>query len=105
MTQATYSTKANPKQEEAIKTTDGPLLIIAVSDEKQLQTIKNECEGLLHAFRNALATWPVSEVLQVGEQIQAAIHSIDKLGLVQGFWQELSSLIERPLTYSPEASL
>jgi len=59
--------------------------VIAVSDEGQLDTIRRECEGLPHEFRKALALWPVVEVQKVGEQLQAAIESINKLGLVQGF--------------------
>lgn len=59
--------------------------VIAVSDDGQLDRIRRECEGLPHEFRNALALWPVVEVQKVGEQLQAAIESINKLGLVQGF--------------------
>ena len=59
--------------------------VIAVSDEQQLDRIKHECEGLPYEFRQALALWPVVEVQKVGEQLQSAIESINKLGLVQGF--------------------
>jgi hypothetical protein len=59
--------------------------VIAVSDEQQLETIRRECEGLPFEFHRALALWPVAEVQKVGEQLQAAIESINKLGLVQGF--------------------
>jgi hypothetical protein len=59
--------------------------VIAVSDEEQLDRIRRECEGLPSEFRKALAFWPVAEVQEVGEQLQGAIDSINKLGLVQGF--------------------
>ena len=59
--------------------------IIAVSDEQQLAKIQRECEGLPHEFRTALSLWPVDEVQEVGEQLQAAIESINKLGLAHGF--------------------
>jgi hypothetical protein len=58
--------------------------VIAVSDNDQLQRIKRETEGLLFEFRNALAFWNVSEVQQLGENLQAAMQIIDKLGLVPG---------------------
>lgn len=59
--------------------------VIAVSDEQQLERIRHECEGLPYEFRKALALWPIVEVQRVGEQLQGAIESINKLGLVQGF--------------------
>jgi len=59
--------------------------VIAVSNEQQLEKIRHECEGLPYEFRKALALWPVVEVQKVGEQLQGAIESINKLGLVQGF--------------------
>jgi hypothetical protein len=58
--------------------------VIAVSDEQQLERIQHECTGLPHEFSKALALWPVAEVQKVGEQLQGAIKSINKLGLVQG---------------------
>jgi hypothetical protein len=59
--------------------------VIAVSDDEQLERIEHECEGLPHEFQAALAFWPVGEVQRVGEQLQGAIESINRLGLVQGF--------------------
>lgn len=59
--------------------------VIAVSDEQRLEKIGRECQGLPYEFHQALALWPVIEVEKVGEQLQAAIESINKLGLVHGF--------------------
>jgi hypothetical protein len=59
--------------------------VIAVSDEEYLQRIRSECEGLPSEFQKALSFWPVAEVQNDGEQLQGAIESINKLGLVQGF--------------------
>ena len=56
-----------------------------VTREEQLEKIKRECTGLPSEFSKALAVWPVSEIQKVSEQLQAAIQSIENLGLVQGF--------------------
>ena len=59
--------------------------VIAVSDEVQLQKIRKECQGLPHEFSTGLALWGVAEVQEVGQHLEAATRSIEKLGLVQGF--------------------
>src|SRR5208337_1232837 len=53
--------------------------VVAVSDEDQLHKIEQETEGLQAEFRNALAFWKISEVQQVGQNLQAAMQIIDKL--------------------------
>lgn len=58
--------------------------VIAVSDEIQIEKIKNESEGLPEEFRRALAFWRVEEVQKVAENLQSAIEVINRLGLVQG---------------------
>ena len=55
--------------------------VIAVSDEGQLEKIKSESEGLPEEFRRALEFWPVEEVQRVGENLQAAMEIINRLGL------------------------
>lgn len=58
--------------------------VIAVSDEIQIEKIKNESEGLPEEFRRALAFWRVEEVQKVAENLQSAIEVINRLCLVQG---------------------
>jgi hypothetical protein len=58
--------------------------VIAVSDERELQRIEGETEGLQEEFRRSLSLWPVSEVQAVAEQLQLAVESINRLGLVPG---------------------
>ncbi len=58
--------------------------VIAVSDEAQLEQIKNEAEGLPEEFRRCLGFWRVSEVKKVSENLQSAIDVINGLGLIQG---------------------
>jgi hypothetical protein len=58
--------------------------VIAVSDEVQLEQIKNEAEGLPEEFRRSLGFWRVSEVQKVSESLQSAIDVINGLGLIQG---------------------
>ena len=58
--------------------------VIAVSDERQLEQIKNEAEGLPEEFRRCLAFWRVAEVKKVSENLQSAIDVINGLGLIQG---------------------
>jgi len=55
--------------------------VIAVSDERQLEKIKSESEGLPEGFRRALEFWPVKEVQRVGENLQTAMEIINRLGL------------------------
>lgn len=57
--------------------------VVAVSDEAQLQKIKDESEGLPDEFRRALAFWRVAEVQKVAESIQSAMEVVNRLGLVQ----------------------
>jgi len=58
--------------------------VIAVSDESQLDKIKNESEGLPEEFRRSLGFWRVSDVQKVSENLQSAINLINSLGLIQG---------------------
>jgi len=55
--------------------------VIAVSDETQLEKIKNESEGLPEEFRRSLEFWRVDEVQKVGEALQTAMEIINRLGL------------------------
>ena len=55
--------------------------VIAVSDERQLEKIKSESEGLPEGFRRALEFWPVKEVQRVGKNLQTAMEIINRLGL------------------------
>ena len=56
--------------------------VIAISDQKQLDSIAKECEGLPEEFRKTLAYWPVNDVLEVSKSLMHANELIDKLGLV-----------------------
>ncbi len=58
--------------------------VIAVSNESQLEKIKNESEGLPEEFRRAIAFWQVKEVQKVSDNLQVAMEVINHLGLVQG---------------------
>jgi hypothetical protein len=58
--------------------------VIAVSDEAQLERIKDEAEGLPEEFRRSLGFWRVSEVQKVSENLQSATDVINDLGLIQG---------------------
>jgi len=55
--------------------------VVAVSDDKQLERISQECEGLPEEFRKALTRWPVNEVLEVGKSLSRAHELIGRLGL------------------------
>ncbi len=57
--------------------------VIAVSDERQLEQIRRECEGLPEEFRRALRFWPVSEVVRTAEHLQKVMEAIEILGLVE----------------------
>jgi mRNA-degrading endonuclease RelE of RelBE toxin-antitoxin system len=69
------------------KTKNSPTVqkVIAVSDREQIRRIEEGCRGLPREFQQALAVWPVAEVQEVGEQLQAAFASVGRLGIVQGF--------------------
>jgi hypothetical protein len=58
--------------------------VVAVSDEEQLDKIRDECEGLPDGFRRALRFWEVLDVLETGEHLQKAMASIDALDLIEG---------------------
>ncbi len=57
--------------------------VIAVSDTKQLEKIKQECEGLQEEFRRRLRYWPVREVLATVQHLRSAMESINELGLIE----------------------
>ncbi|MGD9893847.1 MAG: hypothetical protein AB7R89_19260 [Dehalococcoidia bacterium] len=44
--------------------------VIAIADEAQLAKIEREASGLSEEFRRSLAYWPVTEVVQVGENLR-----------------------------------
>ena len=56
--------------------------VIAISDQKLLDSIVKECEGLPEEFRKTLAYWPVNDVLEVSKSLIVANELISKLGLV-----------------------
>lgn len=58
--------------------------VIAVSDEAQLEQIKNEADGLPEEFRRCLGFWRVADVKKVSESLQTASDVINSLGLIQG---------------------
>lgn len=58
--------------------------VIAVSDERQLEQIKQETAGLPEEFRKAMAFWKVNEVQEVAEKLQSVSEIIGSLGLVPG---------------------
>ena len=56
--------------------------IVVISDEKQLEKIRNECSGLPEEFRRSLSFWDISEVIQVSTSLRSAMNSINRLGLI-----------------------
>ncbi|MBI2862550.1 MAG: hypothetical protein HYX89_07005 [Chloroflexi bacterium] len=56
--------------------------VVAISDERQLAKIRQECEELPEEFRKALAYWPVNQVLEVAKGLGQATQIMDNLGLV-----------------------
>lgn len=59
--------------------------VVAVSDKEQLETIRNEAQGVKE-LRDKLRYWDYEEVLKVHEGLEYVNESINELGLVpQGF--------------------
>lgn len=56
--------------------------VIAVSDDTQIERIKNESKGLPSDFLRALTFWNVSEVQEVSEKIESAMQIVGRLDLV-----------------------
>jgi len=57
--------------------------IVAVSDEKQIEKIKNEIEGLPENFRKILTFWEMHNVVETYKNLSEAMRSINKLELVK----------------------
>lgn len=57
--------------------------VIAVSDDRQLERIRRECEALPEEFRRVLRFWPVADVVNTAEHLQQAMASIGALGLIE----------------------
>jgi len=55
--------------------------LIAISDEKQLNKIEKECEGLPEEFKRDLVFWNVKDVQEVSSHLQSAMEIIDGLTL------------------------
>jgi len=62
--------------------------IIAVSDRKQIETIKDETKGLPENFHKILTFWDVSDVINTHEKLSEVIQSINKLELVKSQFEE-----------------
>lgn len=62
--------------------------IIAVSDAKRIEKIRNEIQGLPENFRKSLAFWEVRDVISTHERLSEAMESINKLGLVKSRFEE-----------------
>lgn len=56
--------------------------VIAVSDDKQLEQIKNECSGLPYEFQNTMRYWRASAVIETSQHLQSAMSVIAGLGLI-----------------------
>ncbi len=57
--------------------------VIAVSDQRQLERLRQEVHGLPEEFRKALGYWKVAEVEQVYQNLAEATESIQRLELVR----------------------
>jgi thermostable 8-oxoguanine DNA glycosylase len=55
--------------------------LIAISDDKQLNRIEKECEGLPEEFKRDLIFWQVKDVQIVSSHLQSAMEIIDGLSL------------------------
>jgi len=62
--------------------------IIAVSDRKKIETIKDETKGLPENFHKILTFWDVSDVMSTHEKLSEVIQSINKLELVKSQFEE-----------------
>ncbi len=63
--------------------------IIAVSDSKRIEKIKNEVRGLPENFRKVLTFWEVSDVIKTHERLAEVIKSISELELVKSKFEDL----------------
>jgi len=57
--------------------------VVAISDTKQLEQIRRECDGLPEEFRRALLFWDVGDVMSTAEALRGVMDSIRKLGLLE----------------------
>jgi len=55
-----------------------------LSDNSQLERIKEEVEALPENFRKMLGYWDVADVIKVHEELSEVIESLAKLELVKG---------------------
>ena len=62
--------------------------IIAVSDAKRIEKIRNEIKGLPENFRKTLTFWEVSDIIKTHERLSEVIKSINKLELVKSRFKE-----------------
>jgi len=62
--------------------------IIAVSDAKRIEKIRNEVKGLPENFRKSLTFWDVGDVIKTHERLSEVIKSINKLELVKSRFEE-----------------
>jgi hypothetical protein len=56
--------------------------VIAVSDQKQLEQVQKECQGLPEEFRRSLRYWPVSDVLDTASHLAKVMETIATLELI-----------------------
>jgi len=72
------------------KATNNPTVqkVIAVSDEKQIQRIKEEVASLPENFRKILGFWNVADVVSTHEKLASVIGSLSKLELVKSQFEE-----------------
>lgn len=57
--------------------------VVAVSNNKNLELIKRECEALPEEFRRALRFWPVSKVKEAAEYLRQVARLISEVDLIE----------------------
>jgi len=57
--------------------------VVAISDNKQLEQIRRECEGLPESFRRMLRLWPIETVLATYDYFNQAMKLIADLELIE----------------------
>jgi hypothetical protein len=62
--------------------------LIAVSDEMQLEKIKEEVKSLPENFRKALTLWEVSHAIETHRKLSEVIQRINRLELVKSQFEE-----------------
>lgn len=62
--------------------------IIAVSDNNQLEKIRDEIKTLPENFRKTLTFWEVSDAIRTHESLSEVIQNINKLELVKSQFEE-----------------